>query len=55
MSTKEEKLAPAKPHLYGASLMSVVEPVSCKITRKVGRGPLAIQQYRRHEQMHIKG
>jgi hypothetical protein len=55
MSTKEEKLAPAKPYLYGASRMLVVEPVSRKSTRKVGRRPLAIQQCRIHEQMQQKG
>jgi hypothetical protein len=33
MPTKEEKLELAKPHLYGASRMLVVEPIS----RKAGR------------------
>ena len=46
MSTKVGETTPAKPHLYGASRMSGVEPVSHKCMRKVGRGQLIIQQYR---------
>ena len=46
ISTKVGETTPSKPHLYGTSRMSSVEPVSRKSTRKVGRGQLIIQQYR---------
>jgi hypothetical protein len=41
VSTKVGETTPAKPHLYGTSHMSGVEPVSRKSTRKVGRGQLS--------------
>ena len=41
ISTKVRETTPAKPHLYGTSRMSSVEPVSRKSTRKVGRGQLS--------------
>ena len=46
ISTRVGETTPAKPHLYGTSRMSSVEPVSHKSMRKVGRRQLIIQQYR---------
>ena len=43
ISTKVGETTPAEPHLYGASRMSGVEPISRKSTCKVGRGQLIIQ------------